>query len=58
MVLKAQVRTCELRGHEKKKKKDFPNPDDIEITGPDPWSQFRKYQFFFFYFPRVTGSDL
>ena len=26
MVLKAQVRTCELRGHEKKKKKDFPNP--------------------------------
>ena len=40
MVLKAQVWTSELRGHEnnKKKKKDFPNPHDIEVTGPDLWS--------------------
>ena len=29
----------ELRAHEKKKKKDFPNPLDIEVTGPDLWPQ-------------------
>ena len=31
MVLKALVQTCELRGH---KKKNFPNPLDIEVTDP------------------------
>ena len=55
MVLKAQVRTCELRGHKKKKKKkDFPNPINIEVTGPDLWHQFRKYQNFCFYGPKGT----
>ena len=33
MVLNAQFRTYELRGHEKKR--DFPNPFDIEVTGPE-----------------------
>ena len=40
MVLKAQVRTFELRSHEKKK--DFPIPLDIEVTGPDLLRQFQK----------------
>ena len=40
MVLKAQVWTCELRGH--KKKKEFRNPLDIEVTGPDLWHKFRR----------------
>ena len=56
MVIKAQVRTCELRGHEKKKK-DFPNLLDIEVTDPDLWHQFRKKCFSFFG-PKGTGLDL
>ena len=58
MVLKAQVRTCELRDHEKKNKKDIPNPLDIEVTGPDLWFQFRKNLNFCFYSPKGTGPDL
>ena len=46
MVLKAEVWTCKLRGHEKKKK-DFPNTLDIKVTRPDLWRQFRKYLNFF-----------
>ena len=46
MILKAQVRTCELCGHKKKKK--FPNPLDIEVTGPDMWLEFRKIRIFVF----------
>ena len=57
MVLKIQVRTCELHGHEKKKK-DFHNPLDIEVTGPDLWRQFCKNQNFLFYVPKGTGLDL
>ena len=57
MVLKAQVRTCEHSSHEKRKK-DFHNPLDIEVTGLDLWSQFRKNQKFCFYSPKVKGKDL
>ena len=46
MVLEAQVRTYDLRSHEKKK--DFPNPLNIEVTGLDLWRQFRKNQNFLF----------
>ena len=56
MVRKAQVRTCELCGHEKKK--NLPNPLDIEVTGPDLWCQFQKNLNFCFYGPKGTGSDL
>ena len=45
MVVKAQVRNCELSGHDKRKK-DFPNSLDIEVTGPDLWRQFLKNQNF------------
>ena len=51
MVLMAQVQTCDLRGHEKKQK-DFPNPLDIEATGPDLWRQFLKNLNFWFYGPK------
>ena len=57
MVVKAQVRTCELRGH-KKKKKDFSKPLDIEVTGQDLWRQFQKNKNFCFYGPKGTGPDL
>ena len=57
MVLKAQVRTCQLRYHEKNKK-DLVNPLDIEVTGPDLWWQFRKNQNFCFYVPKGTGLNL
>ena len=56
MVLKAQVRTCEFRGH--KKKKDFPNPLDIEVPGLNLWRQFQKYQKSCFYGRKGTGPDL
>ena len=55
MVLKAQVRNSELCSHEKKK--EFPNPLDIEVTGPDLWRQFRKNKIFF-YGPKATGLDM
>ena len=42
----------------KKKKKDFPNPFDIEITGPDLWRQFQKNLNFSFYDLKGTGLDL
>ena len=57
MVLMAQVRTYELRCHYKKKK-NFPNPLDIEVTGPDLWRQFRKNKNFYFYGPYDTSPDL
>ena len=57
MVLNSQVRTCELHGHKKKKKKDFPHSLDIEVTGPNLWHKFWKYQIFF-YGPKGTGLDL
>ena len=57
MVLKAQVRVCELRGHGKKKKK-FSQPLDIEVSDPDLWCQFRKSPNFCFYGPKGTGPDL
>ena len=55
MVLKAHVGTCDLRCHEKK---DFPNPFDMEVTGPDLWRQFKKNESFCFYGPKGTGPDL
>ena len=55
MVLKAQVRTCEIRG---KKQKKIPNHLDIEVTGPDLLRQFRKNQNFCFYAPKFTAPDL
>ena len=58
MVLKAQLRTCELRGNEKKKKKRFPNPLDIEVTGLELWRQFWKNENFCLYGPKGTGLDL
>ena len=58
MFLKAPVRICELRSHEKKKKKDFTNTLDIEVTGQDLWHQFRKNQNFCFYGSKGTGPDL
>ena len=57
MVLKAKVHTCELRGHEKMKE-DFPNPLNIEVTGPDLWRQFLKNQNLCFYGHKRTGPDL
>ena len=54
MVLKAQVWTCELCGHEK----NFLNPLDIEFTCSDLWRQFQKNQNFCFYGPKGTGVDL
>ena len=57
MVLKAQVRTYELRGQEIKKE-DFSNTLDIEVTGPEVWHQFRKNQNFSFNGPKGTGLDL
>ena len=56
MVLEAQVRTCELRGHVKEK--DFSNPLDIEVTGPDLCHQFWKKLNFCFYGPKGTGPNL
>ena len=56
MVLKEQVLTCELHGHEKKKK--FPNPLDNEVTCPYLWHQFRKNQNYCFYGAKGTGQDL
>ena len=53
MVLKVQVRTCELHCHEKKK---LPNPFDIEVTGPDMWRQFQENSNFCFYGPIGTRS--
>ena len=58
IVLKAQVRTSELHGHKKKKKKGFPNPLNFEVTGPDLWRQFWKNQNFCFYGLKGTGPDL
>ena len=37
------------------KKKDFPNPLDIEVTGLELWGQFWKKQNFCFYDPKGTG---
>ena len=56
MAIKTQVQTCELRGH--KKKKDFSNPLDIEVTGLKLWCQFQKNQNFCFFGPKGTGPDL
>ena len=56
MVLKSQVHTCEFCSHEKKK--DLPNPLDIEVTGKDPWRYFQKNENFSFYSPKGTGPDL
>ena len=57
MVLKAQVRTCELRSHEKKKKM-ISYELDIEVTGPELWCQFWKNENFCFYAPKGKGPDL
>ena len=59
IVLKSKVRTCELLGHDKKKKKKiYPTPFDIAVTGPNLWRQFRRNQKFSFYGPNGTGPDL
>ena len=55
MAQKAQVKTCELRGHGKKK---FTNPFDIDVTSPQLWHQFWKNQKFWFFGPKGTGPDL
>ena len=58
VVIKAQVWTCEIRSHEKKKKIDFPNLLDIEVTSQDLWRKFLKNQNFSFNGPYGTGPDL
>ena len=57
MVLKAQVRTCELHSHEKKIKDDSNNVV-IEVKGVDLWRQFQKNKNFCFYGRKGTGPDL
>ena len=51
MVLMAQVRTCELRDHEK-------NKISQPTQHPELWHQFRKNQNFCFYGPKGTCADL
>ena len=57
MVLKAQVRTCELHSHERKQKDDS-NPLIIEVKGVDLWRQFQKIRNFCFYGRKGTGPGL
>ena len=51
MVLNAQSRPVSFAVM--KKKKDLPNPLDIEVAGPDLWRQFWKNQNFCFYGPNA-----
>ena len=57
MVLKAQVETCELQGHEIKKK-IFPTPSTLKSQVRTCGISLIKIKIFVFYGPKGTGPDL